>query len=356
MIKNIDEKLINRVLSLYGINDADIRILPFQAGYRNNIVPVELKSKQKLALIFYKAEAGILKKIKTANYVSDYLALKNWPTRQVKTAKNHKQTIVQIAHKNKRFYCCLYNYLPGQTINWESYSKKHLKLLGQVLGYLHADLSEIEDRSMNLFDKEILNLEKILKEMNTYFKQDEVLLALEQKLKIKINFKIFVQFEQLLSALSKIENQQVLHLDFVRGNILFDRQKITPNNQKFALVDDGFQPKNQSLTISAVLDFEKTSVGPLILDLSRTLAFLLIDCKHKSEYEVKKLFLNAGYYKRGQQNLPDIHLLNITVAFYLFYDFYKFLKHNPYEFLEQNEHFVRTKDWLIRQKLLISNL
>ncbi len=48
----------------------------------------------------------------------------------------------------------------------------------------------------------------------------------------------------------------------------------------------------------------------------------------------------------------DYDLLEVLVDLFLFYDFYKFLRHNPYESLTDNEHFIRTKAILLRQGLI----
>lgn len=346
----INQKLIKKVVSAYGLNPQTTRILPLQEGYRNKVVPLELSSGEKLALIFYKSEANILKTIKTANQVSDYLATQNWPSRRTQTPPNSPQSIVQIAHSNKKYYCCLYNYLPGSTINWENYSMKHIKLLGQVLGWLHHDL---ESFSTKYLDDEISILEEKTTIMSKYFIQQNVVKSFEQKLKLQINKNVFVQFNKLLFQLSQLPNQQVLHLDFVRGNILFSHSPNNSLSDKFIFTSN--HKKNtasSSLCISGVLDFEKTATGLKIIDLARTLAFLIIDCKYKDEQKVKKYFLDSGYKKRGQQKLSHPELLEPLIAYFLFFDFYKFLKHNPYEYLPQNEHFIRTRDWLVNKKLL----
>jgi Ser/Thr protein kinase RdoA (MazF antagonist) len=227
---------------------------------------------------------------------------------------------------------------------------KHIKLLGQVLGWLHHDLANFPVKSL---DNKVSNLESKLATMNKYFVQKNVADSLEQKLKLGINKNIFVQFEQLLFQLSKLTKQQVLHLDFVRGNILFDDSPVNSLPSKFIFTNQlkKNNPASQ-LRISGVLDFEKTAYGPKVIDLARTLAFLIIDCKYKEADKVKKYFLNSGYQKRGQQKLTNRELLEPLIAYFLFYDFYKFLKHNPYEFLPQNEHFVRTRQWLLKRKMI----
>jgi len=89
-------------------------------------------------------------------------------------------------------------------------------------------------------------------------------------------------------------------------------------------------------------------------DISRTLAFLLVDCKYKLSAEVRKYFLRSGYEKRGQGELPDSRLVQALTGLFLLYDLYKFLRHNPYESLHQNQHYIRTVDELTGRRLVAS--
>jgi hypothetical protein len=62
--------------------------------------------------------------------------------------------------------------------------------------------------------------------------------------------------------------------------------------------------------------------------------------------------LHSGYEKRGKNKIAYPELLDPLTSFFLFYDFYKFLLHNPYESLEKNEHYLRTKQYLLKIGLL----
>ena len=121
-------------------------------------------------------------------------------------------------------------------------------------------------------------------------------------------------------------------MDFVRGNILF--------------------AEDEKAQITGVLDFEKATWGPPVFDIARTLAFLIVDCKYKDEAKVRKYFLHSGYNKRGQAEFEPTELLEDLLNFFLLYDFYKFLRHNPYESLKDNEHFVRTRDFLLKRNII----
>jgi len=78
-----------------------------------------------------------------------------------------------------------------------------------------------------------------------------------------------------------------------------------------------------------------------------------VDCKHKPYIKTYKYFLYSGYQKRGQvKNIGNDNDRNSFIDMFLFYDLYKFLLHNPYESLLQNEHYIRTKDLLIRHDIV----
>lgn len=316
----ISEKLIKRICSFYKLKVKEI--FPAQSGYRNKVIPILSKENEKFNLIFYKSEPDILQKIKSANSVGKYLYENNFLTRYP------IKEIVKIKSQasEKVFLVCLYNYLFGETIPWEAYTSKHIKLLGGEMGKMHKALEIYSNETLSDAIEEL----KVLKyRMQTYFEIKEVKGTMQNKLEIILNVD-WNSFDSLIRKLNTLP-KQALHMDFVRGNILFSQ---------------GLKVKNQ-LKISGVLDFEKTSLGPKILDIGRTLAFLIIDCKYKSEEKVRKYFLLNGYEKRGENKVENIELLEELLNFYWLYDFYKFLKHNPYEDLKDNEHFVRTKKKLL---------
>jgi Ser/Thr protein kinase RdoA (MazF antagonist) len=121
-----------------------------------------------------------------------------------------------------------------------------------------------------------------------------------------------------------------------------------------ALAVERQTPTAKSLVIGGILDFEKAAIGPTVLDLARTLAFLIVDCKYKPPHQIIRYFINSGYCKRGNQPLPDMKLLTTLVGMFLCLDLYQFLLHNPYESLEENEHFVRTKKMIVSFPHLIT--
>jgi Ser/Thr protein kinase RdoA (MazF antagonist) len=324
--------VIERIVKKYGVRDA--RIFGPQKGYRNESYPIRHTGSQPLNLILYKSEPEILERIKRANNVSDYAASTGLPTR-----KTLGKPIVHLSAGQFHKYGALYNYLPGKTIPWEAYTKDHIKLLGAALSTLHFRLRAMEPDGLSAVETEYLHIHR---RMNRYFDTPGVQRAIKTKLKVSV-MAGHTGFEPLLAAAAKLPGRQALHMDFVRSNILFG-----------PAADDS-PLRLDDLAITGILDFEKTACGSRLFDIARTLAFLLVDCKFKSEDKVRKYFLYSGYQKRGESKLPSLTLLEELINLFLLHDFYKFLRHNPYEFLDQNEHFVRTRDLLIRRGLLTAS-
>ena len=297
-----------------------------QSGYRNKSYCIKLKNGKKVNLIIYKSEVGILKKIKAANAVGIFLNKKGlnvrYPISKIVKLSNPKTGFIKFA--------CVYNYLEGETIPWEGYVSKHIKLLGGEMGRMHKTIINYKFLITN-YDECIQILKIQLNTMEKYFADSNVKAAMLKKLGLNLE----INFEEFRSVFKQLSNEesQILHMDLVRSNVLF---KLTPDS---------------NISISGIIDFEKVCVGPKILDIARTLAFLIVDCKYKKEEKVRKYFLLNGYQKRGENKLPDLTNLEILLRYFWLYDFYKFLKHNPYESLVLNEHYLRTVDRLVSSRL-----
>jgi len=324
--------IVKSVLQKYGLEY--IRIFAAQKGYRNESYQVILKSGEKINVLFYKREAQILQRIRCADLVSQYLSDQGMPTR----VRFDKRT-VRLSFGTATIYIALYNYLPGQTIPWEAYTQEHLKLLGKTQSDMHKLLQTMPNiRTPAVVDE----YHALLSEMQDYFRSKPVRDALKSKLEIGVDTTKIAQLQLLLNSMSSLSHQQVLHMDFVRGNVLFS------DNQ-------------ENVELSGVIDFEKVAFGHPVFDIARTLAFLLVDCKYKTADQIRKYFLYSGYQKRGQNTMHSvivrdkdqkINLLDRLVVLFMMYDFYKFLCHNPYEYLQQNEHFVRTRDILVEYNMI----
>lgn len=326
------EELARRIFKFYGY--ADIALFAPGKGYRNHSFPAQLQDGSKLNLMIYKREAGMRVRIENANQVSNFVFNHGLPARHTNDAR-----IVQISSLSGESFAALYDYLPGTTIPWEAYTMKHIKSLGKTLSDMHAILQKYDSATL---PKVVDEYTQIVSRMQDYFTKFGVRQAMRQKLGITISPAIFDDFEILLKVCNHLPDQQALHMDFVRSNILFSES-------------------NGELMITGILDFEKAAIGSPLFDIARTLAFLLVDCKYKQPDKIRKYFLHSGYRKRGVSQLKTltvtvsaqkILVLDQLLNLFLLYDFYKFLRHNPYEYLEQNEHFVRTRDTLLDAQLI----
>lgn len=331
------EEVARRAFAAYGY--PDVQLKPAQSGYRNTSYAARVSDDSMLNIIIYKNEAGIKKRIKNANFVGDFLAANGLPCRSTKDSR-----ILSLKSATATRFASLYTYLPGKTIPWEAYTKHHIKLLGMALANIHRTSVALDSSGMICVTDEYT---AILENEKLYFRQEGVQNALASKLGLSIALDTNT-YKKLLEDLAKIPGQQTLHMDFVRGNVLFGQKT---NGSKFV---DG------SVQLTGIIDFEKVSYGHPVFDIARTLAFLYVDCKYKAADKIEKYFLRSGYSKRGQKSVPRIigkdgsDVLHELTTMFLMYDFYKFLKHNPYESLESNEHYVRTRDILVARKVLIT--
>jgi len=314
-------QLVEQILHSYGV--VPNAVLSTQKGYRNESHPIVLDDGSRANFILYKSEPGIKEKIQNANRVSNFLAGQGFPTRRTIDDRT-----IKVASALRTKYGALYNYLPGETIPWEAYTRDHIKQLGKIMSDIHAALLAMPRPPQNHVADEYI---AIAKRMEKYFSDPHVQAAMREKLGLALGVRILHPQPKLLEATKHMPGQQTLHMDFVRGNILFTGK-----------------------TITGILDFEKTAYGRPEFDIARTLAFLLVDCKYKDAAKVRKYFLHSGYQKRGQAAFTNPALLDKLLNLFLIYDFYKFLRHNPYEYLHQNEHFVRTQHILERKGLVLS--
>lgn len=332
----MNRQIVERALEFYGVQP--VKIYDEQSGYRNKSYRIETRMSGDLNLIIFKPEPNILRRINVADKVSDFAATRGLSTRQ----RFDKQTLELTGASGRIHYARIYKYLPGATIPWEEYTKKHIKLLGWAMSDLHHIATDFKGDLPDALNQ----CQDQLKTMQRYFSDKNIQSAVRQKLNLSINEKVFQALRGGLAAAKGLSQITPLHLDLVRGNVLYD----SGSN-----IDTPWRIGDISLT--GLIDFEKVARGPAILDLARTYAFLIIDCARKTSNKIFKYLINSGYNKRGknQINLPSPELTQIfwlLVKFFLMYDFYKFLRHNPYEFLKENHHFRLTRDMLIQKNML----
>ncbi len=319
---NYTLKLGNGLARLLGLGIANLDFLA--KGYRNSCYAVrlesgqELKGEQQLLLIVYKRESSILQKIRRAGKLGNALGIGGLP------ARTPISEIIKLDHTPT--YACLYNFLPGQTLPWEAFSKKHIKSLGHMMGKLH-----LAGRDIMLNHSAVTDFEECIEACLHYLDRPEVKSALQQKLGLATKtVRLGAALPKLISKLNSLP-QTNLHMDLVRSNVLFSPTK----------------------EVSGILDFEKCGQGPAVLDIARSLSFLLVDVEAKTPAKIAQYFIRSGYLKATPtgSNIINPKLVNLLVNCFLVYDFYKFLKHNPYESLPLNRHFIRTKSCLISSKL-----
>jgi len=319
------------------------RVRKLEGGFRNQCFKVDSDNKS-YVLIIYKAEKGIRKLIDNAHSVASLLHSKGFPVRTNLKTKNEKdyiyKKILGIYH-----FIALYNFLEGVTIPWEAYTRRHLKSIGKTLSDLHytfkqSEVVKIKRLRIDLPEWDLITSKEI-SSMKKYFKKVEPWII--KKLKLKLNW---LNIDKTFKNLIKDTNtypRNIMHYDFVRGNILFSN-KLNKNLDIYP--------------ITGILDFEKVCIGPEIADIARTLAFLLVDCKFKDVITVRKRFLISGYIKRGKNKLNHYIFktkeFNNLLIFFWLRDFWKFLVYNPYEYLYMNEHYKRTRQVLLDSKILLT--
>ena len=333
------EETIERIVRTYG-HEGRMIIHDVQSGYRNHSYRVSFGGDD-INLILYKSEPSILRRITNANAVSSHLAEYGLPVR-----RPLDERIITLQAGDRIKYGALYDYLPGNTIPWESYSQRPIKLLGEMLGKIHSTLLTFDDSELAATSMVTAEYTALLSRMKVYFMDSRIKRAASRKLGTALDTGVFETFEDLLWIASRLPDQQALHMDFVRSNVLFDTDRQTG-----------------AIYIIGVLDFEKAAYGHPLFDVARTLAFLLVDCKYKPEDKIRKYFLRSGYRKRGGGTIRNYtvsirgkryQVLEMLINLFLLHDYYKFLKHNPYEYLAENEHYVRTRDMLLRRGIVLS--
>jgi Ser/Thr protein kinase RdoA (MazF antagonist) len=339
----MSEKIVKAALGFYGLEPR--RIFAEAKGYRNRNYRVLTTSDEDLNLVFYKKEEGILARVRRADFWAEAAAEAGLSTRIVYDPRILSLGDGRIAR--------LYRWLPGETIPWEGWTMKSLKLLGQAMSDLHFAWSETNGAQVKsprtgagkvraqvkmprVYDENM----DILERERVYFADENAFLVLRRKTGIIINPAVFKYLERGLAAAEK-EPDGICHMDLTRGNVLF------------GAASDGDAWRMGDLALAGIIDFEKVSAGTPLFDIARTLAFLFADVAGKSQSDIYKYLIVSGYNKRGRGSINlDKKLLDCLIGFYLFYDFYKFLRHNPYESLSENYHFGRTRDILLARKMI----
>lgn len=326
---------------------AKVSIKKYDEGYMNTCLEISLhrdnKVQQKFIGIFYNSNRynsdEDKKRLEQAYLVAEYLDNNGIPCRTPIRTKS-QETLIKIELDNSvnKNYFGLYKYLPGKTVPWESYTRRHLRALGLYTSQIHKLLSDYNQK-ISHFQKWGSYLHKDSKKLLKYFTKNQN--PIVSKLGIDINYK---KLNKIIEKLKNLQNEQIVHYDLVRGNILFSEEK-----------------QQLIYPITGILDFEKTMLANPIIDIARTYSFLLIDCKYKNDEEIKRYYFDQGYKqeepKKGKleiDNIPsklDSETKFAQLVNYFWYrDLWKFLTSNPYESLDRNYHFRQTVDRLVQNR------
>ncbi len=302
-----------------------------QQGYMNNVYKFSCtdknSEKKDYIVIFYN------KNRYNSTQARAFLEEVNAVTRFLSTSGFDCRTSIELEGQHLKVieggrFMAIYNYLPGWTIAWESYTRRHLRSLGMQMKRMHELLSIYTERN------EIKNIAKwgdylVLDSarMREYFLDNKE--SIKRKLGYSINFdQIDKLVKSMHSSSKKDKYQQLIHMDFVRGNILFRDRK-----------------EEEIYEITGVLDFEKMLVGQVEIDVARTYAFLIIDCKYKSHDEINNYFMTEV----GVEFYAITHFVN----YFWMRDLWKHLQCNPYESLCENEHYIRLVSELKKERLIV---
>ncbi|MBL8121126.1 phosphotransferase [Candidatus Saccharibacteria bacterium] len=339
---NTDE--LARICDVFGLHD--VEFTGTTAGYRNTVYMFR-SAEQDRCLLVHKQEHDTVARLRRVNNLGWLMHAAGLPVRYPADTR-----ILRLNGASVTRYATLQTWLPGETVPWEAYSMKHIKLLGWAMAELHGALRQVASAG---FPSVVSEYEVIVGRMERYFSTPSVRQALASKLSIELLPASLELLKRFLTACRALNGQQLLHMDFVRGNVLY-RPSIP--RDRFTI---------GTVSLSGIIDFEKAAIGHPLFDIARTLAFLLVDCSGKTEAQIRKYFLQSGYQKRGQSQLQSVSVtdtngdeydvLETAIDLFVLYDIYKFLRDNPYESLLNNYHFVRTRDLALHRKLLqISSL
>ncbi len=337
-----------------------IKVEEFKQGYMNYTVRIEIikgNDKNLYTGVFYNInryhDQYAFNFLTEIYEFSKFLYDNKLPTR---TAVSNKKGELLTWINEKRLFG-LYNYLEGETIPWESYTRRHLHALGQRLVEFHKlGMSYLQKRQIKYIPSWREYVKVDYKKMRAYFIENSETIGMKLNFAIdfdklnKVYQKISIDKRAMDSSTEVIDKQgneelvikdvdeensrmrTILHMDFVRSNILFSDKK-----------------QGEYYPITGILDFEKVLVGSVLPDLGRTLAFLFVDCKYKSYDRVLYEFLKKGYCQSVKVKFREIY---VYMLYFLVRDMWKFLQSNPYESLSKNEHYNRTKSLLLNYKII----
>ncbi|GAB4163253.1 MAG: hypothetical protein Fur003_5980 [Candidatus Dojkabacteria bacterium] len=319
------KRLLKQLENFYNISlDSKPQITLFNEGYMNNCYLINTPKQQLIMVIYnsnrYKTETDI-------NRLEEIYSLNlNLPIRKPIGYNNSKHLMKYTRKSGISNFVGLYNYLEGETLPWEGYTRRHLFALGEMHKQLHLSLStQPPTKYIESWDQYI---KRDSAKLISYFIKNS--LSIERKVKISLDI---LGLKALTESFSHYRlAAQLTHMDFVRGNILFSNIK---HKEKYE--------------ITGILDFEKMLIAPVEFDIARTLAFLLVDCRFSSDEKIIEYYLKKGY---GYQEKKNDRVIQKFLIYFWCRDLWKFLVSNPYESLADNFHYKATVERLIASGLL----
>ncbi|MEA3357347.1 MAG: phosphotransferase [Patescibacteria group bacterium] len=327
------KKLLGVIQKNYDIplhKSQTIRLENSNQGYMNTCIQVSLHNPTQtyIAIIYnrprYSTDQSRIildDAYKAAKYLHDH----GLPCRIPILTKRKKRLIKFSMEDTKSEHIMgLYNFLPGNTLPWESYTRRHLRALGKCMAEMHRLLKDFPHQTTSL-PRWSDYLRNDYSKLKSYFQKNSP--AIKKKLSLQVNIKDCTELTKSLhpKSLHPKSHEQTIHYDFVRGNILF-------SSEKHIL----------TYPITGILDFEKAMIASTAVDIARTLSFLLVDCKYKSDQEIITYFLKEGYVALGKANSPRFDQLNNLMIYFWLRDLWKFLTGNPYNDLHLNYHYTET--------------
>jgi Ser/Thr protein kinase RdoA (MazF antagonist) len=370
------ERIINILRKYYGFdfsNVLSIEIAKIDEGYMNNCIIIRLlPQNQRLVIIIYNtnrySEEKSQNRIKNAYMAARVLNRNSIPVRiPLKTATSPPKDFIEInVTDQKTTILGVYNYLPGQTVPWESYTRRHLRAVGLYMRRIHHIWQQEDPNKYPFLPKWTDYIRNDSQKLFKYFKKNQQYIKKKLDIEIDLDFIKTLKKQITNSPLHQPHLNQLVHQDLVRGNILFGSMK-----------------KKNIYPIHGIIDFEKILIANPITDLARTLSFLFVDCKYKTIPEIKKYFLDQGYFafetihnqkfpnapkqsklkqetvtkeknKKLLTELPPFRHIKHFMLYFWVRDLWKLLSRNPYQDLMHNFHYKQTSNRLHAEKVILT--
>lgn len=303
----------------------------FDEGYMNTCILINISNpKQNFIFIIYNpnrySNNNKIQQIEDTYHTAKYLEDHGIPVRTAIKTKTGKHLVrINLGKTDQDIRTVgLYNYLPGKTLPWEAYTRRHIKSLGLCMARIHKTWESMNFQKLSI-PRWKTYLKKDSAKILDYFTRNQDTIA--QKLRLQLNAD---KMMTIVKNIQQLDENQIVHYDFVRGNILFSDKK-----------------EDETYPITGIIDFEKTMIATPEVDIARTISFLLIDCKYKTDKQISQNFIKEGYIRMGNGRISRLDVINTLMIYFWVRDIWKFLSSNPYDSLSLNYHYQETKTRLL---------